>query len=61
MLKIKRLLEINKENILSSTCHRIYGESDNIYIYMCVCVCVCVYKAIGKVIPLQARCGPEGG
>ena len=32
-----------------------------IYIYVCVCVCVCVCKGKGKVIPLQVRCGPEGG
>ena len=32
---------------------------------VCVCVCVCVYVYIyiykGKVFPLQAHCGPEGG
>ena len=32
---------------------------------VCVCVCACVYiyiyKVKGKVIPLQARCDPEGG
>ena len=31
---------------------------------MCIYVCVCVYMYIevkGKVIPLQVRCGPEGG
>ena len=44
-----------------------------IYIYsplnLCVCVCVCVYIYIyiyiyiynDKLLPLQARCGPEGG
>ena len=32
-----------------------------VYICVCVCVCVCVCKKKGKVIPLQARCGPEGG
>ena len=29
--------------------------------YVCVCVCVCVYTQQGKVFPLQARCGPDGG
>jgi len=28
---------------------------------VCVCVCVCVQSKKGKAIPLQARCGPEGG
>ena len=33
---------------------------------VCVCVCVCIHvyrpvKGKGKVISLQARCGPEGG
>jgi len=26
-----------------------------------VCVCVCMYKCKGKLVPLQSRCGPEGG
>jgi len=26
-----------------------------------LCVCVCKGKGKGKVIPLQARCDPEGG
>ena len=41
---------------------------NDIRLCVCVCVCVCIYiyiykiyKGKGKVIPLQARCGPEGG
>jgi len=29
--------------------------------YICVCIYIHIYKYKGKVIPLQARCGPEGG
>ena len=31
------------------------------YIYIYICTNQCIYIILGKVIPLQARCGPEGG
>jgi len=49
--------------------NNVFGvKTGNIYIYIYIYVCVCVYiyinmyvKGKGKVIPLQARCGPEIG
>ena len=58
-----RLVRVGAKPLISVVLWSLFVPSLYLVV-MCVCVCVCVYiciKGKGKVIPLQARCGPEGG
>ena len=58
---VLRLMAITKAPLLLSVFYEIWNlvGSYSLYIYIYIYIYIKLRK--GKVIPLQARCGPEGG